>query len=120
MANKPIFFDATGRRAARIRVLAWLMGLVVLVMLTGFAASLLLSPPVASLNLPGRAVGVDPRLQDRARAPGLLPRAQHLAEQARRHRQERALAHRQAREKASRVLPAILRPQDGRSLAIAF
>jgi cellulose synthase/poly-beta-1,6-N-acetylglucosamine synthase-like glycosyltransferase/peptidoglycan/xylan/chitin deacetylase (PgdA/CDA1 family) len=120
MANKPIFFDATGRRAARLRVLAWVAGLVILVMLTGFAASLVLMPPVASLDLPGRSVGVDPHLEHRAAAPGLLARAERLAEEARRHRQERARARRQARDMAGRDLPAILKPQDGRSLAIAF
>ena len=55
MANHPIFFDASGRRAFRIKVIAWVVGLTAVVIMTGFLASLLLSPPVTGLDLPGRA-----------------------------------------------------------------
>src|ERR1700761_9437612 len=76
MANKPIFFDASGRRAARIKVVGWVVGLAALVILAGFITSLVLSPPVTGLNLPGGRTVTAPNLIKRAEKPGLLPRAQ--------------------------------------------
>ena len=55
MANHPIFFDASGRRAARIKVVAWAVGIAVLVILVGFATSLALSPPIDRPEPAGRA-----------------------------------------------------------------
>ncbi|MBW8708314.1 MAG: hypothetical protein JF627_03470, partial [Alphaproteobacteria bacterium] len=78
MANKPIFFDASGRRAARIKVLAWVVGIAALVILVGFVTSLALAPPVTGLDLPGRAQPPANVLK-RAQKPGLLARAQRLA-----------------------------------------
>ena len=40
MANKPVFFDATGRRAARISTLGWTAAMVSTVLGIGFVASL--------------------------------------------------------------------------------
>src|SRR5882724_13142482 len=77
MANKPIFFDASGRRAARIKVLAWAAGLALLVISVGFAASLTLAPPVRGLVFPQRAAPAP--LLKRAQKPGLLARAERLA-----------------------------------------
>jgi len=50
MVNKPIFFDASGRRAARIKVVAWVVGIAALVILVGFVTSLALAPPVTGLD----------------------------------------------------------------------
>jgi cellulose synthase/poly-beta-1,6-N-acetylglucosamine synthase-like glycosyltransferase/peptidoglycan/xylan/chitin deacetylase (PgdA/CDA1 family) len=122
MANKPIFFDATGRRAARIKVLAWAVSLAAVVILAGFAASLALPPPVATLDLPGRAVAVhQTNLVKRAQKPGLLARAERLAAAARKRRLD-DIAHRRTAQVAQpgRVLPAILKPQADRPLAIGF
>jgi cellulose synthase/poly-beta-1,6-N-acetylglucosamine synthase-like glycosyltransferase/peptidoglycan/xylan/chitin deacetylase (PgdA/CDA1 family) len=122
MANKPIFFDATGRRAARIKVLAWAVSLAALVILAGFAASLALPPPVATLDLPGRAVAVhQTNLVKKAQKPGLLARAERLAAAARKRRLD-DIARRQRAQvpQTGRVLPAILKPQAGRPLAIGF
>ena len=83
MANKPIFFDASGRRAARIKILAWTVGLALLVISVGFAAILVLSPPVSGLNLPGRVATANPAVERRAQKPGLLARAERLAAAAR-------------------------------------
>jgi cellulose synthase/poly-beta-1,6-N-acetylglucosamine synthase-like glycosyltransferase/peptidoglycan/xylan/chitin deacetylase (PgdA/CDA1 family) len=122
MANKPIFFDATGRRAARIKVLAWVVSLAALVILVGFGASLMLAPPVPGLDLPGRAVAVHQNnLVKKAQKPGLLARAERLAAAARKRRLD-DIARRQRAQvsQTGRVLPAILKPQAGRPLAIGF
>jgi cellulose synthase/poly-beta-1,6-N-acetylglucosamine synthase-like glycosyltransferase/peptidoglycan/xylan/chitin deacetylase (PgdA/CDA1 family) len=71
-ANQPIFFDASGRRAARIKVVAWVLGIAALVTLVRFGASLALAPPVAALDLPRRAVTTS---TGRALSPILKPQA---------------------------------------------
>jgi cellulose synthase/poly-beta-1,6-N-acetylglucosamine synthase-like glycosyltransferase/peptidoglycan/xylan/chitin deacetylase (PgdA/CDA1 family) len=122
MANKPIFFDASGRRAARIKVIAWVVGIAALVILVGFVTSLALAPPVTGLDLPGRGVAATPaNVLKRAQKPGLLARAQRLAAAAQKRRLEEIARLRKAQSALpSRALPAILKPQDGRSLAIGF
>ena len=121
MANKPIFFDATGRRAARISAIGWGLSVLGLIVFIGFATSVVLSPPVTSLDLPGRSVAVNPATLVRgAQKPGLLARAERLGAAA---RQRRELVARQRRAQATqsgRVLPGILKPQPGRALAIGF
>src|SRR6185312_16766820 len=72
MANHPIFFDASGRRAARIKVVAWAVGIALLVILVGFATSLALAPKTTGLNLPGARTITPPNLVKRAQKPGLL------------------------------------------------
>ncbi|HEX3756007.1 MAG TPA: glycosyltransferase [Rhizomicrobium sp.] len=119
MANKPIFFDATGRRAARISAIGWGLAILGLVVFVGFSASVALSPPLRSLDLPGRAVPVNPsNLVRRAQKPGLLARAERLAAAARKQRVEIARQHRGIL--TGRVLPAVLKPQTARALAIGF
>src|SRR5690349_23546248 len=121
MANKPIFFDASGRRAACIKILAWAVGIALFVISVGFAASLALAPPVAGLDFPGRVVTANPAVEKRAQKPGLLARAERLAAAARKRRlEEIARLHRAQSALPSRDLPAILKPQDGRPLAIGF
>jgi cellulose synthase/poly-beta-1,6-N-acetylglucosamine synthase-like glycosyltransferase/peptidoglycan/xylan/chitin deacetylase (PgdA/CDA1 family) len=123
MANKPIFFDASGRRAARIKVIAWVTGIAALVILVGFATSLALSPPVTGLDLPGHAASANPaNLVKRAKKPGLLARAERLAGLARRRRLEEIARIRRAQEGSlsGRVLPAALKPPGDRPLAIGF
>ncbi len=74
MSNKPIFFDESGRRAARIRVVAWAVGLSVLLILVGFVTSLALSPRVNGLDFPGRAAAVNPpSWRSAPRNPACLP-----------------------------------------------
>ncbi|HET7084347.1 MAG TPA: glycosyltransferase [Rhizomicrobium sp.] len=121
MANKPIFFDASGRRAARIKILAWAVGIAILVISVGFAASLALSPPVVGLDPPGGRVAANPQVAKRAEKPGLLGRAERLGAAARKRRLEdiARLRHNQS-ALPSRALPAILKPQSGRPLAIGF
>jgi len=119
MANKPIFFDASGRRAARIKILAWAVGVALLVVSVGFVASLTLAPPVRGLVFAERAAPAP--LLKRAQKPGLLARAERLAVAARKRRLEEIARLRRAQSALpSRALPAILKPQDGRALAIGF
>jgi cellulose synthase/poly-beta-1,6-N-acetylglucosamine synthase-like glycosyltransferase/peptidoglycan/xylan/chitin deacetylase (PgdA/CDA1 family) len=123
MANKPIFFDASGRRAARIKVIAWITGITVLVILVGFATSLVLSPPVTGLDLPGHAASANPaNLVKRAKKPGLLARAERLAGLARKRRLEEIARIRAGREGSlsERARPALLKPRGDRPLAIGF
>jgi len=118
MANKPIFFDASGRRAARIKIVAWAAGLALLVISVGFGASLVLAPPVKGLVFPRAAPAP---LLKRAQKPGLLARAERLATAARKRRLEEIARLRRAQSALpSRDLPAILKPQPGRPLAIGF
>ena len=120
MANKPIFFDASGRRAVRIKIVAWVTGLALLVISVGFAASLVLAPPVRGLVFAQR-IAPQPLLLKRAQKPGLLARAERLAAAARKRRLEEIAKSRRAESALpSRALPAILKPQDGRPLAIGF
>src|SRR5882757_7387057 len=121
MANKPIFFDASGRRAVRVNVLTWIVGIAVLVVSAGFLASLVLSPPITGLDLPSRTTAALPSLIKGAQKPGLLARAERLAAAARKRRLEEIARRSQAQSALpSRLLPAILKPQDGRPLAIGF
>ena len=125
MADKPIFFDATGKRAARITVIGWALVILGILVFTGFAASVLLSPPVTGLNLPGHTVAVSPSAQAsnlvrRARKPGLLPRAERLAAAARLRRDQAARERRAHGAPDLRTLPAILKPQKDRALAVGF
>src|SRR5579872_1070999 len=122
MSNKPIFFDESGRRAARIRVVAWAVSLSALLILVGFITSLALSPRVNGLDFPGRATAANPALlEKRAQKPGLLARAERLAQAARKRRLEDiARLHRAQSALPNRMLPAILKPQAGRPLAIGF
>ncbi|HEX4026177.1 MAG TPA: glycosyltransferase [Rhizomicrobium sp.] len=122
MSNKPIFFDESGRRAARIRVVAWAVSLSALLILVGFATSLALSPRVNGLDFPGRVAIANPaQLEKRAQKPGLLARAERLALAARKRRLEDiARLHRAQSALPNRMLPAILKPQVGRPLAIGF
>jgi cellulose synthase/poly-beta-1,6-N-acetylglucosamine synthase-like glycosyltransferase/peptidoglycan/xylan/chitin deacetylase (PgdA/CDA1 family) len=119
--KKPVFFDATGKRAARLATLAWTAALVIVVVAIGFVASLMVAKPVSNVDLPGRAYAINPpELVKKAVAPGLLKQASRLATEARNRRLENLRQRRLRVQMPSRVLPAILAPQKGRALAIGF
>ncbi len=119
--KKPVFFDASGRRAARLSTLGWAVALVLVVVGVGFMASLMVAKPVATVDLPGRAYAANPRgLAKKAVAPGLLRQAVRLATEARNRRLELRRQRSLRASMPSKVLPAILAPQKGRSLAIGF
>jgi cellulose synthase/poly-beta-1,6-N-acetylglucosamine synthase-like glycosyltransferase/peptidoglycan/xylan/chitin deacetylase (PgdA/CDA1 family) len=120
MAGKPVFFDVTGRRAARLSILGWVAAIVSTVLGIGFVASLLIAQPTPQVDLPGRAVAVNPpQLVARAVAPGLLKSAARLAAEARIRRLEiQRLRH--FRNVMPARVPAGLQPKKGRALAIGF
>ena len=123
MANKPIFFDASGKRAARISVIGWVAAAASIVLGAGFVFSLLAVPQVEGLSRPGRLSAIHaPELENKAIAPGLLKSAAQLASAARAaKRAETARVHRLERmEEKRRALASKLAPQSGRPLSTAF
>src|SRR5271156_1157390 len=89
MANKPVFFDVTGRRAARISTAGWVAAIVSTILGIAFVTSLLIAQPTVSVDLPGHSVAVNPpQLVARAVAPGLLKSAARLGAEARARRLE--------------------------------
>ena len=84
--KKPVFFDATGKRAARLATLGWTAALFLMVVAIGFVASLMMANPVANVDLPGRAYATNPpELVKKAVAPGLLKQASRLGTEALNH-----------------------------------
>ncbi|MGD0141584.1 MAG: glycosyltransferase [Rhizomicrobium sp.] len=123
MADKPIFFDSTGRRAARVAFIAWALAVISVLFASGFVASLVVVPEMENINLRGRLTAIHmPELEKKAQAPGLLRFAARLAAEARARREE--FAHRRLlsgqREVQTRTLASMLRPQSSRSLSIGF
>ena len=120
-SKKPVFFDASGRRSARISALGLAALLISTVIGIGFVTSLLVSRPVQTVDLPSRTYSTAPReLAKKAVAPGLLRSATRLATEAQNRRLEARRLRRLRASQPSRVVPAILSPQKGRSLAIGF
>ncbi|HEY4274994.1 MAG TPA: glycosyl hydrolase family 18 protein, partial [Rhizomicrobium sp.] len=120
-SKKPVFFDATGRRAARLSVFGWSAALIVTILAIGFIASLVIAKPVATVDFPSRTYSAPPRdLAKKAVAPGLLRSAVRLATEAQNRRLEAKRLRQLRANQPSRVLPAILSPQKGRSLAIGY
>jgi len=123
MANKPIFFDASGKRAARFTVIGWIAATISVLLGAGFVYSLMGVPQAATANRPGHLSALHaPELENKAVAPGLLKSAAQLAtaaraekrvELARQHRLEKLEEKRRARESK-------LTPQSGRPLSTAF
>jgi poly-beta-1,6 N-acetyl-D-glucosamine synthase len=122
MAKKPIFFDASGKRAARISLIGWIAVVLSVVLGGAFVASLIAVPREAILNLPGHITAIHaPELEKKAVAPGLLKSAEQLAEAARIRKAERQRARRLAKQKEHRKAAAsTLLPQRGRPLSTAF
>ncbi|HVU21753.1 MAG TPA: polysaccharide deacetylase family protein, partial [Rhizomicrobium sp.] len=122
MDKKPIFFDASGRRAARLSLAGWIVAVLSTILGVAFIATLVVSPPVHSVGFANRLTAIHlPELVKKSADPGLLKSAGRLAAQARISREERQ---RQRHEKILRnplrALPGILKPQAGRSLSIGF
>ena len=123
MSDKPVFFDASGRRAVRASVVGWTAAVVSLVLGAVFVVSLMAAPQVTQLRLPGRLTAITTQiLEKKALDPGLLRSAARLASEAQTRRKERARLslERERRHLPTRVLSAMLRPQPDRPLSIAF
>jgi peptidoglycan-N-acetylglucosamine deacetylase len=123
MSKKPIFFDATGRRAARFSLVGWTAAILSTILGVAFIASLVVVPRVQNVTFTNRLTAIHlPELVNKATAPGLLKSAAHLAIEARKAREE-AIRLRQkklAHNTPVKAFPAALKPQPGRSLAIGF
>src|SRR5215472_3112692 len=124
MAEKPVFFDASGRRAASVTAVGWTAAIVSGLLAAAFLASLILiDTKVPGLIMPGHLTAIHiPELEKKAQDPELLKLAARLAVEARQRREEVARARRLRAERGGvqRALAAILKPQQGRPLSIGF
>src|SRR5277367_2030291 len=115
MANKPIFFDASGRRATRVSVIGWVVAVVSTLLFAVFVGTLFAAPQMAHLRLPGQLTPITfAKLEPTAKDPALLRSAARLAAKA---RTREALARRWRQRDAAAGIYA--RPK-GRPLSIAF
>jgi len=121
MANKPIFFDETGRRAARLSVLGWAGAIISTIVGIAFLASIVAAQQITSPQLPVRMTANN-ALVNRARDPALLKSAARLSAEVRAREQiARRWKLRNAHQgETNRELAAALRPRQGRPLALAF
>jgi len=117
MANKPVFFDATGRRATRLAYVGWGLAILATVIGIGFITNLVLTPPGRNMSPPERARAL--RVEARAEKPALVASAERLATAARRRRMDYARRH-PVQNVSDRVLPSVLKPQPGRPLSVGF
>ena len=92
--KKPVFFDATGKRAARLATLGWTAALFLMVVAIGFVASLMMANPVANVDLPGRAYATNP--------PELVKKAVAVSRKAVRKTVKKAAPKKKAPKKSAR------------------
>lgn len=121
MTNKPVFFDETGRRAARLSLLGWIGAVVSTVFGIAFLASILI---IQNSETPDLPVKLTPNhaLARRALDPSQLKSAAKLAAEAR-HRE--ALAKSWKDKLARQTVPShdlavALRPRSDRPLVLGF
>ena len=123
MSKKPIFFDATGRRAARFSLVGWTVAILSTILGIAFIASLVVAPQIQTVTFTNRLTAIHlPELVNKATAPGLLKSAARLAAEARKVRLDAIRQHQRkiARNTPIKAFPAALKQQDGRSLSIGF
>jgi cellulose synthase/poly-beta-1,6-N-acetylglucosamine synthase-like glycosyltransferase/peptidoglycan/xylan/chitin deacetylase (PgdA/CDA1 family) len=124
MSDKPVFFDATGRRAWGASIVGWTAVVVSLILGAAFLYSLITTVPIVSrFKLPGHLTALTIRdLEKQAQAPSLVRSAARLGAEARARRQELARVRRERNERGlkSRTLASVLKPQPNRPLSIAF
>lgn len=123
MINKPVFFDASGRRSARMSLAGRIAAIAMAFVGAVFIASLLVEPHIASPSLPGHLSAVRAgELERRATDPELLRAAARLAAEV---RSERAALARVWKQKGSSRTqsphrPAVVQPRGDRPLTIGF
>jgi cellulose synthase/poly-beta-1,6-N-acetylglucosamine synthase-like glycosyltransferase/peptidoglycan/xylan/chitin deacetylase (PgdA/CDA1 family)/spore germination protein YaaH len=124
MTDKPIFFDASGRRASRVSVLGRALALIAAVIAVAFVTSLVVEPHASSPRLPGHLSAINPaELVRRAFDPAMMSAAARLAQEARAERAKLVRAWRAQRAKLAaraHASPAALRPFSNRPLTIGF
>ena len=121
MSNKPIFFDETGRRAARLSMLGWAGAIISTILGIAFLASIVFTQETTSPDLPYKRTPNN-ALVRRAVDPALLKSAAQLsAEAKRREVLVKSWKARAARQKLPvRDLAAALRPRPDRPLVLGF
>ncbi|HEX3429938.1 MAG TPA: glycosyltransferase [Rhizomicrobium sp.] len=124
MTDKPIFFDASGRRASRVSVAGRGLALLAAVVAIAFVTSLVIEPHASSPKLPGHLSAINPaELVRRAFDPAMMNAAARLAQEARTERSKLVRAWRAQRAKLAakaHASPAALRPFSNRPLTIGF
>jgi cellulose synthase/poly-beta-1,6-N-acetylglucosamine synthase-like glycosyltransferase/peptidoglycan/xylan/chitin deacetylase (PgdA/CDA1 family)/spore germination protein YaaH len=123
MSNKPIFFDASGRRALGASIVGWSAGVLSLILGAVFVVSLVNVPSRAQPKVPGHLTAIAIHdLEKKALDPALVRSAARLANEARARREELARGRRERNERGLRARPlaSILKPQATRPLSIAF
>ncbi|HVP86162.1 MAG TPA: glycosyltransferase [Rhizomicrobium sp.] len=123
MTDKPVFLDVTGRRATRISLIGWIAAIISTALGIGFIASMFAVPQLQRVRLPGELSVVHTQeLENKARAPGLVPTATQLAREARLHKADIARKRKLwiQRNNRARALAAAMNPHPGRPLSIAF
>ena len=90
MSDKPIFYDASGRRALGASVAGWIAGVVSLILGAAFAATLAYAPALRT-KAPYHFTAISiADLEKAAKAPGLVRAAARLGAEARARREQRA------------------------------
>jgi hypothetical protein len=88
-SNKPIFFDASGRRATHIAIFGWVAAVIAMIAGAAFFASLATTQRLDSVKLTGQMNPVPvAELERTAMSPGLLRSAARLATEARERREK--------------------------------
>ncbi|MGC8536442.1 MAG: glycosyltransferase [Rhizomicrobium sp.] len=123
MTEKPVFFDASGKRAVRISAIGWTVAIVSTLVGMYFLASLFVTSPLSGLKMPGQLVAIKTAaLERKAEAPGLIDLAESMAQRLRARRAHLAALRRLRNERRMRALPLsrAMLPHKGRPLSIAF
>ncbi len=123
MIDKPVFFDASGRRSARLSFAGRVAALAMIALGAIFVASIMIAPHVEFPILPGRLSAVrTAELERRAVDPSLLKAAARLAAEVRAERGQLARLWKQKGSSwnQSQRAPKILRPKPDRPLSIGF
>lgn len=122
MIDKPVFFDASGRRASRMSFLGRTAAILTTLIGVVFIASLIVEPRVAGPILPGHLSAINPaELVRRAFDPAMMNAAAKLAQEARAERAKLVRAWRAQRAKLAQARAgAALRPFANRPLTVGF
>jgi cellulose synthase/poly-beta-1,6-N-acetylglucosamine synthase-like glycosyltransferase/peptidoglycan/xylan/chitin deacetylase (PgdA/CDA1 family)/spore germination protein YaaH len=123
MIDKPVFFDASGRRASRMSVFGRAAAIVTTFIGIVFIGSLIIEPHVAGPTLPGRLSAINPaELVRRAFDPAMMNAAARLAAEARAERAKLVRAWRAQRALVAQAHSAktALRPFPNRPLTVGF
>src|ERR1700731_1307934 len=107
MTNKPVFFDASGRRASRVSAVGRSLAVLAAVVAIAFVTSLVVEPHASSPKLPGHLSAINPaELVRRAFDPAMMTAAAKLAQEARTERAKLVRAWRAQRAKVAKAAHA--------------